>query len=775
MTTADKIRSLMEKSGLSQARFANSVGIHPVSFCNYLKDDAFSPKMLQRIAEKLNIPYTDLLPDDSKVVIAPNVVGYLEYKGEITKIKDLRGLKKFVEKVEANMALMNIKQVKLPKQKPITLSDIDLDRKEEYDASQVEIKSFRHGFDIVDDMAFPLGNMCSGFPFVLNGLSFNNSEAAYIAGMFSNNTSEHIRVQQLLLDNNDGYAAKKEIRKRNEVLARSKKDWEEYNVEWMKYVVWQKCKGNKAFADLLKRIPDETMILENSTGMTGNTADFWGCFNPELEALRDAKEELYKRKYPKATKEELNIERNKWHNFGVWRGTNEMGKILKMCAICLKKGMEMPINYSLLNTKHICLLGKELHFDESVGERQVKNKKSDNKAGATNRPKPAEETGERIHGIIGAVIGDIVGSRFEFAEGAPKYDFKIFGAQNKFTDDSILTVAIADALLNKKSFVDAIWEWAHKYPYAGWGGRFRKWLKGTKDVQLDSIGNGCGMRISPVGFYANTLEETLELAKEATIPTHNSKDGIRGAQAIASCIFLARQKKSKEEIKEYVETTFGYNLDLTKEDITAFVNALGRGEGELAKNSVPIAIIAFLQGADYLDVIRTAVCYGIDTDTVACMAGGIAAAYYGVPVEIAKQAISYLSDDLLSIINESDGTSFKSEHTTPTDTSEWHRDCVIVYGGSAIEGVNGEEGSFDVHNARKPREGFAIRTIGVDFSETKEDAKKLIEYVEAHPEKTFLVKRVGLSKKTQLGAEKMAPLFAPLREKPNVYLPAEFK
>lgn len=353
----------MDNSGLSQAKFAESVGIHPVSFCNYLKDDSFSPKMVQRIADKLNIPYTDLLPDDAKETIAPSVTGYLEYKGEITKIKDLKGLKKFVEKVEYDMGKMNVKQVKLPKQKPITLDDIDLAKREEYDASLVEIKSFRHNYDVVDNGIFALGNMCGGYPFLLNGVPFNNSEAAYIAGLFSDNTTEHIRVQKLLTENNDGYAAKKEIRKRNEVIARSKEDWEQFNVEWMKYVVWQKCKGNKDFANLLKKIPDETMIVENSTGMTGATADFWGCFNPELEAIRDAKEELFKRKYPKAKKEELNAERNKWHNFGIWRGTNEMGKILKMCSICLKQGVEMPIDYALLNSKHIFLLGKEIHFE----------------------------------------------------------------------------------------------------------------------------------------------------------------------------------------------------------------------------------------------------------------------------------------------------------------------------------------------------------------------------------------------------------------------------
>lgn len=362
MTTAEKVRSLWEESGLSQAKFANSVGIHPVSFCNYLKDDSFSPKMIQRIADKLNIPYMDLLPDDSKETIAPRVAGYLEYKGEITKIKDLKGLKKFVEMVEGNMALMNVKQVKLPKQKPITLNDIDLMQREEYDASKIEIKSFRHGYDIVDDAVYPLGNMCPGFPFKLNGVPFFSSEAAYIAGVYSNDGPEHRRIQQKLVEIDDGYKAKKEYRhSRYDHVKRM--DWEEFNVEWMKYVVWTKCKGNESFADLLRKVPDETMIVENSTGIKSHAADFWGCFNPELEKIRDAKEELYKRKHPKARNEDLLVERNKWHNFGVWKGTNEMGKILKICSICLRHGVEMPIDYNLLNSKHIFLLGKELHFE----------------------------------------------------------------------------------------------------------------------------------------------------------------------------------------------------------------------------------------------------------------------------------------------------------------------------------------------------------------------------------------------------------------------------
>lgn len=362
MTTIEKVRAEMEKRNLSQKALADLLGIKAPSLCGYLKkeDGSLSLKLIHRIADVLEIPYTDLLPDDT-AEITPNVVGYLEFNGAIVKVKDLKGLKKFVSMVEARMALMNVKQVKLPKQKPITLADIDLSKREEYDASKVEIKSFRHGYDVVDDAAYPLGNMCSGFPFVLNGVPFHSSEAAYIAGIYSNDIPEHKRLQQKLVEIDDGYRAKKEYRHaRYDHIKR--KDWEEWNVEWMKYVVWSKCKGNSEFADLLKKIPDQTMIVENSTGMTGRTANFWGAFNPELEAIRDAKEELYKRKHPKAKNVELNVERNKWHNFGTWKGVNEMGKILKLCSICLRHNLEMPIDYTLLNAKHIFLLGRELHF-----------------------------------------------------------------------------------------------------------------------------------------------------------------------------------------------------------------------------------------------------------------------------------------------------------------------------------------------------------------------------------------------------------------------------
>ena len=141
-------------------------------------------------------------------------------------------------------------------------------------------------------------------------------------------------------------------------------------------------------------------------------------------------------------------------------------------------------------------------------------------------------------------------------------------------------------------------------------------------------------------------------------------------------------------------------------------------------------------------IIRTAITYGGDSDTIACMAGGIAAAYYGVPMALAKDAVCYLSEDLLAIINEFDKTALESPHITPNDTTEWNKDCIIVYGKSTIEGISGEDGSYEVFRKRR-NGGYPIRTIGVDFNETQKDVQGFVSYVEEHPEKTFLVKKIS--------------------------------
>lgn len=360
MKTSDIIKEIIQEKGISQAKFAKMIGYHPVTLCNFLKNDDFSPKCLSKIAEVFDCNISDLLPYQ-EVSVRQNVFGYVEVDDEIIKIKKVEDLFRLSDRLRKQKELMKTKHPTLKQKVGINLSDIILDNWECYDATMQEIKSFRHWYDIVDGRQYSLGNMCCGYPYYLNGVRFMNSEAAYIAGLYSLDNPEHIRIQTSLSIIDDGYRAKKEYRnKRYDYIKRD--DWNTFNVEWMKYVVWQKCKNNLDFAALLKSVPRHTMIVENSTGMTGATAQFWGCFNQELEDLRDAKQVLFKNKHPKATDEEINIERNKWHNFGVWEGTNTMGKILKMCSLCLLDEIELPLDVTLLNNAHIHLLGKKLSF-----------------------------------------------------------------------------------------------------------------------------------------------------------------------------------------------------------------------------------------------------------------------------------------------------------------------------------------------------------------------------------------------------------------------------
>lgn len=361
-----RIWRLKESQHLSQQRLAEQSNLSEWTISRVMHGDyPLTPNTLEKIASGLNVEYEELVGTvDPDTTSESTINGYIEYNGQApVAIKTIKQFRAFVEMVEKNERLASTKQNKLPKQSPIALEDIDFFKWEEIDATQIEVKSFKSGEDIVEGEKFDIGNMCPGYPFELNGVSFFNSETAYIAGMFSNDTEDHRGVQMLLKKCKNGYGAKKTIRKPNEDIAR--KDWETFNVEWMKFVVWNKCKTNAEFAKKLIAVPKTAMIVENSTGMTGKTAQFWGCFNKDLMEIRDAKEKKYRVKHPKASKEEANEEKNRWCNFGVWSGTDMMGKILKACSICLQTGIELPIDYELLRSKHIFLLGKEVVFPDT--------------------------------------------------------------------------------------------------------------------------------------------------------------------------------------------------------------------------------------------------------------------------------------------------------------------------------------------------------------------------------------------------------------------------
>ena len=261
-------------------------------------------------------------------------------------------------------------------------------------------------------------------------------------------------------------------------------------------------------------------------------------------------------------------------------------------------------------------------------------------------------------GIIGAIIGDVVGSFYEFYN-CKSTDIALFTSGTTFTDDTVMTIAVADWLLSGVPLQKTMPDWGTEYPNRGYGGMFYEWLFYSKDKEpYNSFGNGAGMRVSPCGYFARSLNEALELAKQSAEVTHNHPEGIKGAQAIATAIFLARQQKSKDDIREYIERTFDYNLHRTCDEIRPTYQF-----DETCQGSCPEAIIAFLDSHDYESAIRLAISLGGDSDTIACMTGGIAAAYYGIPTWIVKYVVSeYLPQNMRDIIENFDELCAKHKH-----------------------------------------------------------------------------------------------------------------
>lgn len=240
-------------------------------------------------------------------------------------------------------------------------------REEAYDASSLNCFAFRHGYDVRQGLSLSLGNMVRGFGFDLQGIHFHNSECAYIAGAFSYGTDAHLAIQRQLVVCDNGYAAKKSIRKPYESLKRS--DWERFNKQWMLYVVWQKCLGNGAFRNLLLSFPKDVVIIEDSTFQRGSTATVWGTRNDELKKrLNDLRKELKVQGVCKAAikREQDKMRLGEWATIGVFKGQNLMGKILMTCKQALEQGAEPPIDYALLQDAHINLLGRELTFNQYV-------------------------------------------------------------------------------------------------------------------------------------------------------------------------------------------------------------------------------------------------------------------------------------------------------------------------------------------------------------------------------------------------------------------------
>jgi ADP-ribosylglycohydrolase len=243
--------------------------------------------------------------------------------------------------------------------------------------------------------------------------------------------------------------------------------------------------------------------------------------------------------------------------------------------------------------------------------------------------------------MLGAIAGDIIGSVHEF-ECQKTKDFPLFVEQSRFTDDTVPTVAVADCLLTGSSYVDKFHDYTRTYPDRGYGLGFRRWIWSGSRQPYNSWGNGSAMRVSPVAFAFESFAEVLNEAKASAEVTHNHREGIRGAQAAAAATFLAREGESKKTIRSTIEQRFHYDLSRSVADIRPSYSF-----NESCQGTVPEAITAFLESEDYEDAVRLAISLGGDADTLACIAGGIAAAFFGgVPRNIAVPALARLDDGL---------------------------------------------------------------------------------------------------------------------------------
>ena len=257
--------------------------------------------------------------------------------------------------------------------------------------------------------------------------------------------------------------------------------------------------------------------------------------------------------------------------------------------------------------------------------------------------------------MYGAMLGDMIGSPFEFDRGDKSKYFPLFCKDSQFTDDTVMTVAVAEAFLDMEFAEDDdvtfdrlyyyLRDWGRRYPDAGYGVRFSRWLTDVVGKPYNSFGNGSAMRVAAIGWLFDDLPMTLAMAGLSASVTHNHPEGIKGAKATAAAIYLARTGSTKAEISSYIEENFHYDLGRTCDQIRPTYHHV-----ESCQETVPEAITAFLEGESFEDVIRTAVSLGGDCDTLTCIAGSIAEAFYGVPEELKAECRSRLTPDILEVL-----------------------------------------------------------------------------------------------------------------------------
>ena len=383
-------------------------------------------------------------------------------------------------------------------------------------------------------------------------------------------------------------------------------------------------------------------------------------------------------------------------------------------------------------------------------------------------------------GIIGAIIGDIVGSRFEF-NNYRSTDFEFLNDRCFFTDDSVMTIAVADWVTNKRQtdrhLALYLREWGRKYPNRGYGGMFFRWLF-SKELSspYNSFGNGSAMRVSPCGFYAQTLDEALFLAKQSAEVTHNHPEGIKGAQSVAAAIYLAKTGSSKAIIKEYIENNFGYDLSRTCDEIRRVYKF-----NETCQETCPEAIIAFLESHDYESAIRLGISLGGDSDTIGAITGGIASAYYSIPDSIIEEVKRFIPFEFIDIVEKFEN-SMNTEKRISTDIINNLKPNEIFVFGSNLDGMHGGGAARAAYNkfgaiwgqgVGLQGQSYGIPTMHGGVDVIKPYVDEFIDFAKSHPELKFLVTRIGCGI-AGFRDEEMAPLFKDAIEIENIYLPKSF-
>ena len=262
--------------------------------------------------------------------------------------------------------------------------------------------------------------------------------------------------------------------------------------------------------------------------------------------------------------------------------------------------------------------------------------------------------------MYGAIIGDIIGSRFEFDRGRKTKKFELFTNECDFTDDTIMTAAVAEALMDagpdadektiKGAVIRSMKKWGQKYPNAGYGARFISWVLTDDPKPYGSYGNGSGMRVSSAGWLYDSIERTREVARWTAEVSHNHPEGVKGAESVAAAIYMARNGSSKDEIKAYIENEFGYDLSRTLEEIRPTYHHV-----EDCMHTMPEAFTCFLESESYEDCIRNVMFIGGDTDTLGAIAGAVAEAFWGLPIGIIIQAKDFIPDDVEKVVERFNG------------------------------------------------------------------------------------------------------------------------